>query len=57
MVCFNAMQIKQKNGLNICFIPKFKCRDVCNVAYVTKKCNLFYYKEYLVNILNIFLLK
>ena len=39
------------------FILRFKCRDVCNVAYITKKCNLFYYEIFLVNILNIFLLK
>ena len=56
-VCFDAMLRKQKNVLNVWFIPIFKCRDVCNVAHITKKCNLFYYEEYLVNILNIFLLK
>ena len=56
-VCFDAMQRKQKNVLNVWFILRFKCRDVCNVAYITKKCNLFYYEKFLVNTLNIFLLK
>ena len=56
-VCFDAMQRKQKNVLNVWFILRFKCRDVCNVAYITKKCNLFYYEKFSVNILNIFLLK
>ena len=56
-VCFDAMQRKQKNVLNVWFIPRFKCRDVCNVAHITTKCILFYYEKYLVNILNIFLLK
>ena len=56
-VCFDGMQRKQKNVLKVWFIPRSECCDVCNVAYITKKCNLFYLKKYLVNILNIFLLK
>ena len=32
-VCFDAMQRKQKN---VWFMPRFRCRDVCSIAYVTK---------------------
>ena len=57
---YALMLCKQKNVLNIWFIPRFKCPDVCNIVYIKKKCNLFYYndhEEYLVNILNIFFIK
>ena len=56
-VCFDAMQRKQKTVQNVWFILRFECRDVCNVGYITKKCNLFYYEKFSVNILNLFSLK
>ena len=46
------MNSKLVNIFNILYIPMLKCRDVRNVAYITKMVALFYKGWYIRNIYN-----